>query len=91
MLTVEIAQYENLPEEWKLSVPSQNKYTEYLVVKLNDFIIRVQPTIWEPEDCLFTRDLAWIKDVIEEVYSIGRQDGFTEGQFNMVENVNING
>ena len=77
MLKVEYKTKDELPEEHKKSLSengSGSEYATYLIISHNDKIIRVASDAMEPEDAIFSRDLNWIKDAIENVYKIGQID-----------------
>lgn len=51
-------------------------YGNVIIVRYNNEVIFEEADTMEPEDAIFTRDLAWIKEAINAAYSLGAKDGF---------------
>lgn len=78
MLEIDLVSYEDLPLEKQECVPNNGcgkEDAEYLRIKYYGKEIAYESNAMEPEDVRFTRDLSWIKDLLIEVYSLGRKDG----------------
>lgn len=81
MINVKFQYKTELPEEYKESLSENgcgSDEAKYLVVRHNEKIIFVESDAMEPEDARFSRDLNWIKGIIELVYKIGYQDAIQE-------------
>lgn len=71
-LTVKICNYDELPSDIKEVLrPDDNSY---LLVYHDDMLVRWECASYEPEDVSFWRDLKWVKDALEEVYQLGKDD-----------------
>lgn len=77
LLIVEIISFEELPSGEENFVSNNGcgkEYANYLIVRYNGKIIRLESNAMEPEDVSFYRDLKWVKDAIEEAYELGRNE-----------------
>jgi len=78
MLEVMRLFYDDLTEEEKEDQPNNGHGKEnasYLKIIHNGEVIALESDAMEPEDVRFTRDLGWIKKLLEKVYNLGEQNG----------------
>jgi len=65
---------------------SGKEYANYLFVDFEDGKMReVYSDAMEPEDCLFIRDLSWIKDLVERAFQSGKYVALKENLGNEKE------
>lgn len=75
---VELEEYQDLSETEKKGVSDNGfgkEYASYLRVTHNGKTLLLESDAMEPEDVRFYRDLAWVKDMIQEAYMLGYRDG----------------
>lgn len=76
-LKVELVDFDTLTDAEKLGSSNNGcgrEWANYLRVSRNGETLLLENDAMEPEDCRFTRDLRWIKDVILMAYEIGRTE-----------------
>lgn len=74
MLEVKRLFYGDLTEKEKEDQPNNGYGKEnasYLKVTHDGEVIALESDAMEPEDARFTRDLGWIKKLLEKVYGLG--------------------
>lgn len=54
---------------------TQANYRTTLVIHGDSFLAVSYTDEMEPEDCVFTRDLSWVKNELERAYQQGLKDG----------------
>ena len=63
-------------DEWCLSNNGYGREPAgYLVIRVDDKIVRVESDAMEPEDATFGRDLHWIGDALAEAFKYGQKLG----------------
>ncbi len=78
MLEIKSITYEDLTQDEKATQPdngSGKEYAEYLEVKHEGETLAIYSDAMEPEDCIFSRDLSWVKGLVLEAYEMGKRDG----------------
>ena len=76
---VTMCTFKDLPDNVKESQPDNGylgkEYADYLIVKHNNKIIRIESDAMAQEDTTFKRDLKWVIEALEEAYNLGFRDG----------------
>ena len=71
--------YETLPEDIKYELDIDDDYqNDILAIYKYGKLDRVETDGYEPEDAIFSRDLAWIKPALEQAYEQGKEDAYIE-------------
>jgi len=80
MVTFEIS----TPEFYQLTPDEQSsvsnngcgkEYANYIRIQRNGETVYLESDAMEPEDARLTRDLSWVKEVIQYAYQCGKADG----------------
>jgi len=77
MLEIKSVGFDDLTEDEKNVQPnngSGKEYANYLKLTHGGKLLGIYSDAMEPEDCIFYRDLSWVKGAIEEAYELGKQD-----------------
>jgi len=77
MFEVKLLKFEDLTESEQDHVSnngSGKEYAGYIKVILNGETVLFESDAMEPEDATFSRDLSWVKEIIEKSYEFGKAD-----------------
>lgn len=84
-MKVELLDFDQLPPELQVrGIVSNNgcgrECANYLRITHGETLLFLGSDAMEPEDARFTRDLAWVKDMIEQAYEIGKSERTPAGR-----------
>ena len=77
MLKIECLFFDDLTDDEKENAPDNGFGKEcatYIKVIYNDEVICLESDAMCPEDATFSRDLSWIKDILQKCYEIGKSE-----------------
>ena len=72
MFEIKIVNYTDLPNKLKEDYYDYND--NFLLIYIDGELKEMFCDGMEPEDCRFTRDLSWIKDLLYDTYHLGKMD-----------------
>ena len=77
MLEINCVGFDDLTKEQQEDQPdngSGKEYASYLKITLGGAVVAIHSDAMEPEDCVFCRDLSWVKGAIKQAYELGKSE-----------------
>lgn len=87
MLEIKVVTFNELPEELKSGYWDECGYSRYILIYHNGRLIKHVSDDTDGK-AYFWEDLKWVAPLLREMYELGKEDGFKDGQGNMLEAIN---